>query len=361
MTEETPAGLLIEDLCVDYDGARAVHDLSIHVPAGATLAIVGPSGCGKSTVLRTVAGLIRASAGRILLEGRDLTDVPATGRNIGLVPQNYALFPHLSVRGNIEYGLRARGAEKETRRRRVDELLAFTELERLEHRKPAQLSGGQRQRVALARAMAIDPDVLLLDEPLAALDPQLRSGMRRQLLSLLGATNSVNVIVTHDRHEAFSMADVVAVMRQGRLIQAGSPRELWDRPADGFVADFLCEAAMVEAELTEQGVEAFGGRWQIPYSSFDDVSPESAGSRARLLLRPASLSLRPGAGSGGSPEGSIEATVGQVEFMGETTLVQLDLAGRTITVQTDRPLSPGEAVDVSIGRREGVVLVEEER
>lgn len=361
MTEETSAGLVIEGLCVDYDGIRAVHDLNLHVPAGATLAIVGPSGCGKSTVLRAIAGLIGSSQGSIRLGGRELTDVPATRRNIGLVPQSYALFPHLSVRGNIEYGLRARGADKEARRRRVDELLAFTELERFEHRKPAHLSGGQRQRVALARAMAIDPDVLLLDEPLAALDPQLRSGMRRQLIELLDATRSVNVIVTHDRHEAFAMADTVAVMREGRLVQAGGPRELWDRPADGFVADFLCDAAMFEATLTEHGVEALGGSWRIPYTSFDDVTPDAVGQQARLLVRPTSVTLTPAAGTEVLPAGSAEARVRQVEFTGEATLAQLELDGRSITVQTELPVTKGEHVHMTISRREGVVLVGEEK
>nr|WP_277925401.1 ABC transporter ATP-binding protein [Sediminivirga luteola] len=334
--------------------------MNLHVPDGATLAIVGPSGCGKSTVLRTIAGLIGASEGRVVLGGRDLTGVPASKRNIGLVPQHYALFPHLSVRGNIEYGLKARGVPAAQRRSRVDELLEFTELGALERRKPAQLSGGQRQRVALARAMAINPDVLLLDEPLAALDPQLRGGMRRQLLNLLDATTSVNVIVTHDRQEALAMADMVAVMRAGRLVQIGAPRELWARPADAFVADFLCDAALIDAVLTSEGVQAFEGRWRIPYSSFDDVTCPAGDRPARLLLRPTALALAPEHEQSEPPAGSIGAHVRQVEFIGESTLALLDLAGRTISVQTPVPVSAGDVVHVTIAQRRGVVLGEKE-
>ncbi|GAB3057777.1 ABC transporter ATP-binding protein [Sediminivirga luteola] len=351
-------GLVIEGLSVDYDGTRAVEELNLHVPDGATLAIVGPSGCGKSTVLRTIAGLIGASEGRVVLGGRDLTGVPASKRNIGLVPQHYALFPHLSVRGNIEYGLKARGVPAAQRRSRVDELLEFTELGALERRKPAQLSGGQRQRVALARAMAINPDVLLLDEPLAALDPQLRGGMRRQMLTLLDATTSVNVIVTHDRQEALAMADLVAVMRAGRLVQIGAPRELWARPADAFVADFLCDAALIDAVLTPEGVQALEGRWRIPSSTFDDVTPPAGDQPARLLLRPTALALSHGQPD--PPAGSIEAHVRQAEFVGESTLAQLDLAGRTISAQTPVPVAAGDVVHVTIAQRRGVVLGEKE-
>ncbi|WP_179951001.1 ABC transporter ATP-binding protein [Xylanimonas oleitrophica] len=340
------SGLVIDDLSVDYDSTRAVSGLSLHVPDGQTLAIVGPSGCGKSTVLRTIAGLTRPAEGRVVVGGRDLTHVPASARDVGLVPQNYALFPHLSVRGNIEYGLKARGVDKVARREAVDRLLAFTELTPLAQRRPSQLSGGQRQRVALARAMAIEPSVLLLDEPLAALDPQLRGAMRRQLLDLLGATTSINVIVTHDRHEALSMADVVAVMRDGRLVQAGSPRELWQAPADAFVADFLCGATYVDVVLDQDAVHAFDGRWAIPYAAVDAARPATGRARGRLLLRPDSLVLSEHRGTG-----TVPALVRHAEFVGESTLVTLEVAGTAVSVRTDQPVTTGTTVHAGLAGR----------
>ncbi len=217
----------------------AVEDFTLAVPEGEVLALLGPSGCGKTTVLRIVAGLERPDAGRVILAGRDATDWPPEKRGVGLVFQSYALFPHLSVGANVAYGLRFRRGD---RKGRVRELLALVGLARYERRKPHQLSAGQQQRVALARALAPEPRVLLLDEPLSALDAALRKDLRAELRALLGKLGMTALYVTHDQEEALALADRVAVMREGRLEQVAPPEELYSRPKTPFVASFLGRA-----------------------------------------------------------------------------------------------------------------------
>ncbi len=217
----------------------AVEGFSLAVPQGEILALLGPSGCGKTTVLRIVAGLERPDAGRVFLAGRDATDWPPERREVGLVFQSYALFPHLSVGANVAYGLRFRRGD---RKRRVGELLTLVGLAGYEKRKPHQLSAGQQQRVALARALAPEPRVLLLDEPLSALDAALRKDLRTELRTLLRKLRMTALYVTHDQEEALALADRVAVMQEGRLEQVAPPEELYVRPRTPFVATFLGRA-----------------------------------------------------------------------------------------------------------------------
>ncbi len=231
--------LALRDIDVALDGRPIVTGVSLEVAAGERLALLGPSGSGKSTILRVVAGLLRPTSGRVLLDGRDVTDVPPHRREIGLVFQDAALFPHRDVAGNVGFGPRVTGVGDEERQARVDEALSLVGLSGSERRDVTTLSGGEAQRVALARALAPRPRVLLLDEPLGALDGPLRLRLQSDLRSLFEKLALTVVHVTHDVGEAFALGDRVAVLRAGRLAQVAPPHELWARPADDWVARFL--------------------------------------------------------------------------------------------------------------------------
>lgn len=222
-----------------FGSVVAVDGVDLTVAPGETVALLGPSGCGKSTLLRLIAGLERPDAGRLFLGGRDVTDVPTRQRDIGMVFQAFALFPHLDVAGNVAFGLVEEGVPRVTRAGRVAELLALVGLSGLEDRRVDRLSGGQQQRVALARALATDPAMLLLDEPLSNLDERLRQSLKGELARLLGALGKRAIYVTHDQAEAFTLADRVALMRAGRLVQVGEAEELLRRPVSGWAARFL--------------------------------------------------------------------------------------------------------------------------
>jgi ABC-type Fe3+/spermidine/putrescine transport system ATPase subunit len=238
----TTEALRLEQLTRSFgrSSAPAVNRVDLHLEAGSLFCLLGPSGCGKSTLLRLVGGYLAPDAGRVFLAGADVTDTPLDQRDIGMVFQNYALFPHLSARGNVAFGLEARGVPRSERKRRVDEMLDRVGLLPAEReRRPRELSGGQQQRVALARALVIRPKLLLLDEPLANLDRQLREHMRLELKELQRTTGVTTLLVTHDQEEALSLADCVGVMLGGRLLQVEAPRVLYNRPRAPFVARFL--------------------------------------------------------------------------------------------------------------------------
>lgn len=231
--------LVTEHLTKFFGAVRAAHDVSLTVNAGETLALLGPSGCGKSTVLRCVAGLEVPDAGRVLIGGRDLTDRPPEARQVGLVFQDYALFPHLNVLSNVAYGPRMRGETRAAAQARAREALELVNLAELANRLPGQLSGGQQQRVALARALATRSPLLLLDEPLSNLDEKLRAELRQDLRQLFRRVGAGVLIVTHDQREALALADRVAVMRAGQIVQVGVAQEVFRQPASAWVAAFL--------------------------------------------------------------------------------------------------------------------------
>jgi ABC-type Fe3+/spermidine/putrescine transport system ATPase subunit len=232
----------------------AVDDVTLAVEEGRVLALLGPSGCGKTTLLRLIAGLETPTRGRVLLDDQDVTDLPPERRGIGMMFQSYALFPHMTVAENLRFPLRMRGdGDRRAQAARVREALALVRLEGLGERLPRQLSGGQQQRVALARALVARPRVLLLDEPLSNLDARLREEMQVELLELWRRVNVTTVLVTHDQAEALSLADRIAVMRQGAVEQAGAPEEIYARPRTPFVADFIGAANLVEAEVRREG------------------------------------------------------------------------------------------------------------
>ena len=232
-------GLHVDHLAVRFGETLAVDDVDLHVPTGSVLAVLGPSGCGKSTLLRAVAGLERPSSGAVRLDGHDLARTPVHRRGFALMFQDGQLFEHLDVGRNVAYPLRLRRVERRRRRERVAELLALVGLEGYADRLPSTLSGGERQRVALARALAVEPRLLLLDEPLSALDRGLRERLAVDLHGILHAAGVTAMLVTHDQEEAFAVADSMAVMREGRVVQQGSLGEVWSHPVDGWAAGFL--------------------------------------------------------------------------------------------------------------------------
>lgn len=323
-------GLVLDQVSKTYDGFRYVLDkLSLEVPQGELVSLLGPSGCGKSTALRIIGGLIAASAGRILVAGRDVGGLPSHARNMGLVFQNYALFPHISVAGNVAFGLEMRGVKRREALRRAEEALEMVRLGRLGARMPRQLSGGQQQRVALARALVIRPDLLLLDEPLSNLDAQLREQMRIEIRELQQQSGITTVFVTHDQAEALAMSDRVAILDQGRIAQYGTPMEIYDEPASHFVASFIGrvnriqgQAGVPQGGLTPVdcggGVVAFTPRRLPP-------------GPATLMVRPQRLRL-----GGTVPVGEVNrlpATVTSITFAGEVVQIAARAGGRLLVME----------------------------
>lgn len=343
MTSEVTRGgsLLVDRITVQYGDLVAVEDISLQVEPGQTTAVIGPSGCGKSTTLKAVAGLNHVTRGSIIINGKDVTELSASQRNIGLVPQSYACFPHMTVRGNIAYGLKVRGVDATKRDATVDRVLELTQLSEYADRKPAQLSGGQRQRVALGRAIAIDPSVLLLDEPLAALDPQLRNDLRRQLAKIVGDVGCGTLIVTHDQHEALALADKIAILRAGKLIQYGTPDELWLRPVDDFVANFLTNSTLLEVTVGDGRVLALDGTWEL--STADLTVRKDDRSGTQLLIRPDTLEVvgQPG-------PNTFPAVVETVEYVGgRFEAVVRTQNGLALLLTTDRRLQVDDHVDLT--------------
>src|SRR5215210_1893748 len=275
----TPA-IEVSKLHVGYGSVAVLHGIDLAVSAGEFVAILGSSGCGKTTLLRTVAGFQKASAGAIRLSGRDVANLPPEKRNIAMVFQSYALWPHMTVLGNVGYGLRLRGVSRAEVRRRVGEVLKLLNLSGLEERKVTNLSGGQRQRVALGRALAIEPQLLLLDEPLSNLDAKVRLQLRSEIKGLQNRLGFTAIHVTHDREEAMTMADRIVVMDAGRIAQVGAPKEVYDQPVSPFVASFMGADNTIDLTVTPgvSGVEvrASGGQPPVPWNGIAPAGPVRA-------------------------------------------------------------------------------------
>jgi putative spermidine/putrescine transport system ATP-binding protein len=247
------AGVTLSGIRKTYGDFTAVSDLDLQIHDGELLALLGPSGCGKTTTLRMIAGFVMPTAGTVQFGDHDVTRLPVHKRNVGMVFQGYALFPHLNVARNVEFGLRVRNWDAQRRAKKVAEMLRWVQLEAMAERHPKALSGGQQQRVALARAMAIEPDVLLLDEPFSALDAKLRTQMRTEIRELQQDARITSVFVTHDQEEAMAIADRIGVMNQGRLEQLGSSEDLYRRPASRFVATFIGKCNLLEGQVSGPG------------------------------------------------------------------------------------------------------------
>jgi putative spermidine/putrescine transport system ATP-binding protein len=339
--------LALHGLTKRFGSLTAVEDVTLDIPNGKFVCLLGPSGCGKTTLLRLIAGLEEPTSGRVLVSGQDQTRVPPHKRDFGMVFQSLALFPHLSVAENVAYPLAIRGVDRSTRRKRAAELLDLVRLPDLGDRRIHQLSGGQRQRVAIARGLAIDPKVFLLDEPLSALDANLREHMQvelRQLQQRLGVTT---VVVTHDQKEALTMADVLIVMDQGRVQQMGAPMEIYRDPANAFVAGFIGNTNLLPCRLSGRRLEISGR--QIDLSEGDRVKcPDGA---AFLSVRPEDVRF---AGQG------LPAKVSFIRDLGESVQFVLDFDGREVTAlfaPRDRPeVGLGDTVSLGFESGRRVVL-----
>jgi putative spermidine/putrescine transport system ATP-binding protein len=334
------SGLQLEGISKRFGSLTAVDDISLTVPNGTFLCLLGPSGCGKTTLLRMIAGLEEPSAGRILIDGKDITALPTHRRDFGVVFQSLALFPHLSVGENVAYPLRIRGRTRSEQTARVEELLGLVQLPGFASRPVSKLSGGQRQRVAIARALALSPRLFLLDEPLSALDAKLREAMQVELRQLQQRLGITTIVVTHDQREAMTMADLIVVMEQGRIRQMAPPIEIYRRPADAFVADFIGSTNLLPVEVDGDGRMVFAGAPLI------GVAMPGARKRAVMSIRPEDVHLT------STGEAAHTGRVTFVRDLGGTIETFVDVAGTPIVAIA----TPREKLALAEGDTVGVVL-----
>ena len=346
-TDHSPPAVELAGVTKRYGEMTAVDDLSLRVREGEFFTLVGPSGCGKTTTLRLIAGFEAPTEGTVRFFGESVAGVPPEDRNVGVVFQNYALFPHMTVGENVAYGLNfADPPDGVTRDERVAELLELVDLPDAADRDPESLSGGQQQRVAMARALAPGPDVLLLDEPMSALDARLRERLRVQVRRIQSELGITTIYVTHDQEEALAVSDRVAVMRDGALEQVASPRTVYREPATRFVAEFVGDNNVFAGRVTaveEGGKGDDDGNAASPTAAVDvggetlrveigDATDVAVGDRLTFCVRPEYLRI-------GDGVSRLAATVASAEFLGETTRVTLDWGGRDLVVRTRDPLS----------------------
>jgi iron(III) transport system ATP-binding protein len=341
------AGVEIERVSFAYGATPILSDVSLSIAKGEFFAFLGPSGSGKTTLLRLIAGFGVPSSGRILIGGRDATHEAPWVRNVGLVFQNYALWPHMSVGQNVAFGLERRRVPRAERDRRVRAALDMVGLAQLADRRPAQLSGGQQQRVAIARTLAIEPDVLLLDEPLSNLDAGLRAGVRAELVALQRRLGLTTILVTHDQEEANAASDRMAVLHDGRVLQVGRPAELYDRPANRFVAGFLGTANLVDGQVRDGAFHAGALALMLP----DQVPP----GPATLALRPQALRLLRDGAAG------VPARITDMEFLGGHVRYGLDAGGVRLVAEEPHlrgmaPLAPGTDLGLAIDLAQASLL-----
>jgi thiamine transport system ATP-binding protein len=360
--------LNLENLSKSFGGVTALRDVSLDVADGEFFTLVGPSGCGKTTTLRAIAGFERPDAGSVQFGDREMSGVAPEDRDVGVVFQNYALFAHMTVGENVAYGLRFRETPgDQSRDERVAELLDLVNLSGFEDREPDELSGGQQQRIALARALAPGPDVLLLDEPMSALDARLRQTLRTQVKRIQSELGITTVYVTHDQEEALAVSDRVAVMNAGRVEQVGRPEDVYRRPNTRFVAEFLGENNVFAGEVQSDGVTVGETTFRLAdLDASDGRQVVSDGREIVFCVRPEHLVQTDRQDANPTDcgvENAFEATVEAVEFLGESFRVHLDWDGRDVTLRApERPtrdvlrvgFAPADAHVVSDGTRETV-------
>lgn len=338
--------LVIENVSKEFGALKVLQSCNLAVEKGQVVTLLGPSGCGKTTLLRSIAGFLQPDDGRILVNGTDISHLPPNRRDVGYVFQNYALFPHLTIRDNIAYGLTIRRRPREEIRRRVDEALSLIALSAFADRFPKQLSGGQQQRVAIARSLVLEPEVLLLDEPFNALDAQLRLSMQIELRKLIDRVGITSIFVTHDQQEAMTLSDRIAIMRGGRIEQLGAPLDIYDRPRTDFVADFIGRANLLPTEVA-------GGRTRSP----QPIATELPDGPATLVARPENIEIVTGDAVGWS------GMIGFSTALGPVIEYEIDCGLRepiraAIPRQAGRaPLEPGTRVTARVRDEAAAVLL----
>ncbi len=318
-SDMTKAYLQIQSVSKRFERARALEQVSLDVLEGEFIFLLGPSGCGKTTLLRIIAGLEEPTSGKILQAGREVTHLPPSKRNFGIVFQSYALFPNLTVFQNIAYGLENRREAREKIKARVHEMMELVGLEDYGERYPAQLSGGQQQRVALARALAISPDLLLLDEPLSALDARVRANLRIEIARLQRQLGVTTVMVSHDQEEALTMADRVVVMEKGKIVQVGAPEDIYHHPATPFVADFVGLMNFIPGVVSGKGTKQIEiGNQAL---TLEGEFGQAVGQAVTLAIRPEKVQVL----QNGQKENVLRARVHEVEFIGPFYRLHLQL------------------------------------
>lgn len=342
----------VTSLYKQYGKFAAVYDFNLDIEEGELVVFLGPSGCGKTTTLRMIAGFVEPTSGSIFLDSRPITKVPSYDRNIGVVFQSYALFPHLDVYENVAFGLRRRRLSQEKISSKVDEALAVVQMGHLKDRRPKELSGGQQQRVAIARAVAIDPALLLLDEPLSNLDARLRLDVRQEIRSLQKSLGITTILVTHDQEEAMSIADRLVVMRDGGIQQVGSPQEVYSRPVNRFVAEFIGSANCLSGRVAGDGAT---------FVTDAGLALRTAGLREdckEVVIRPEAVSIETD-GSAAS-DNSLDVTIRNVTYLGSNALLEVvESSGVVFNIQvTAKPsegwlaaLRDGQNLTVGIDRK----------
>lgn len=358
--------VVFKNVCKKYGSVTAVSNLNLTIAKGSFHFLLGPSGCGKTTTLRMLAGLEKSSSGQIFFDGQDMTNKPSSERGIGMVFQNYALWPHMTVRQNIEYGLKIRKLSSRDMGQRVGEVLEMTRLTKLQTRLPGQLSGGQQQRVALARALAIRPTVLLLDEPLSNLDAKLRSEMRDNISRIHRETGITTFYVTHDRKEALSMGSMITVMHHGVEVQSGTPRELYSNPASTFLAGFISDTNIISG--TYSGTEGDAHLVQTEFGTLKCARKNGEfkqGDKVNLSIRPGAFKVI----ENGSPAkheevNSLTLPLEAAAYLGEIEQLNFTYAdSRILRVNLYNPQiqhEPGSSIKCAVNPKNIIVLPFEE-
>lgn len=327
----------LRNISVSFDGEKIIEDLSLSIGDGEFVTLLGPSGCGKTTTLRVIAGFIEPEEGDVIFDSKRINGVPPHKRQVNTIFQRYALFPHLNVFENIAYGLRVRGVGKEQIQKSVAEMLRLVNLEGYGHRRVSKLSGGQQQRVAIARALINQPRVLLLDEPLAALDLKLRKDMQKELKNIQKALGITFIFVTHDQEEALSMSDTVVVMDNGRIQQIGSPTDIYNEPKNAFVADFIGESNIIDGVMQKDYTASFAGH------TFECLDSGFAnGETVDVVIRPEDVDIVP-------PDSAmLTGIVTSVTFLGVHYEIIVDINGFKWMIQTTDYCGEGQTVGLSI-------------